>query len=145
MADPVILYLLTRNDMATMSQGRSDAQNSHATSDFHEGLILHRFFNKELSGNPLRWTVEFAEWKENRNFGTAVVLMGPYADIQGAVELAKQAGFYAGITHDPSYAVPDGQTVHFVPVDTCGFIFGRKSALKPLLGRYPLLKAPEAK
>lgn len=142
MADPVFFYVLVRNDMDSMCPGRTDAQVSHATSDFHEIMYDYRFnAPAPHDGSTLRWETEFAEWKENRRFGTAIILMGDMATIKGAITMAQQAGFLAGITHDPEYHLKDGQTIHKFPVDTCGWAMGRKGELAALFGRMPLLKA----
>ena len=142
MADPVFFYVLVRNDMDSMCPGRTDAQVSHATSDFHEIMYMYRFdLPVPKDGSSLQWEAEFAEWKENRRFGTTIVLSADYRTIKGVVDVAQRAGHLAGVTHDPEYVLKDGKTIHKIPVDTCGWMMGRKGELAPVLRQFPLLWA----
>lgn len=142
MADVIpYLYLLARNDLASMDKGRTAAQISHATSDFHERM--HDIRNRPMKAEDTissTWETWFSAWKVAGSFGTAIVLMGDLTSIRGAVEFATQANVLSGITHDPTYVLRDGATIHLLPVDTCGWIFGPKSLLLPLLGKWPLLR-----
>src|SRR4051812_31588590 len=144
--DPVYFYVLARNDFATMVQGRSDAQVSHATSNMHM-LFMRRAL--QLAQKPTLlgadYTTQmdlFKEWiAQAGDFGTTIVLEGPMEDICAAVEFAKKAGYDAGVTHDPEYWRTDGKKAFCLPEDTCGWMIGRKGELRALLSRWELLKA----
>ena len=55
------------------------------------------------------------------------------AQMRTAVEVAESYGvdkFPCDIIHDPTYPLQDGDTTHFIPVDTCGYIFGDKDDIR---------------
>ena len=60
------LYILLRNDMASMTPGRAAAQSSHITSAF--GLDCAQWENKTQS------SVDVWENETEDGFGTAIVL-----------------------------------------------------------------------
>ena len=114
------LYILMRNDMESMNAGKACAQASHAANAF----ISH-----SVSG-AINWDsgqapIFVREWanETTQGFGTAIVLGAKIEDIMTSVDRAVVAGYIAGVVHDPSYPVKDGQTVHLIPLDTCAYIF----------------------
>jgi hypothetical protein len=72
-------------------------------------------------------------------FGTCITLGVNERQMRELVEKAKLYGDMAGICHDPTYPMPDGAAFHHVPIDTCGYIFGYKETLAPLLGNLKLM------
>ena len=78
-----------------------------------------------------------------RTFGTVLTLAVTAAEMRQAVSLAQLFGLHAGITHDPTYPVKlndGGKTIYVTaPVDSCAYIFGRKSKCAPIVGQFDLL------
>jgi len=74
-----------------------------------------------------------------RTFGTVYTLAVTAAEMRQAVSLAQLHGLHAGITHDPTYPIRDGDRFTTAPVDTGAYVFGRKSACKPAVGTFDLL------
>lgn len=126
----LIQYIIVRVDLETMSPGRAAAQCAHAANDcvkqaqkYHPALL--------------------EQWEEGDGgtgaFGKTYVLMGAIEDIKMTIKYLQDEGHCAGITHDPTYAVKDGDVTHYVPVDTCGWVLGNKEDLQNVLGAYDLL------
>lgn len=141
------LYILMRSDMASLNPGKAMAQATHAAN---ECVFLIRKWAKaaEEKGKNYQKYDHFKKmqkmlesWEEDRGFGTCIVLdIGSEANLQEFVAAAGTAGLRAGITHDPSYPVRDGDVTHLIPVDTCGFVFGEKEECSKVLGSLPLYK-----
>lgn len=134
------LYILMRNDLASLNAGKAVAQGTHAANQMVG----------ELRKNPEQMLV-FAPgsifaalhvWeKEARHFGTCIVLAVNEAQMRASV--AKALGdalpSHAGICHDPTYPLMDGKTFHFIPVDTCAYVFDYPARAKRHLVGYPLM------
>lgn len=89
------LYLLLRRDLPDMNPGKSIAQGSHATDDFSA-------WRKMITSQPDHYSeliAEFDRWKEDRNFGTVLVLEATLAEMQEVV----CTNDFAGLTIDPTY------------------------------------------
>ena len=130
--DPIIKYVLMRRDVPQYLVGRMGAQSNHAGTAFV--IRAYRKNNPEL-------TALIDEWeKEGDGFGTTIVKTVSAAEMRQAVSLANLMGLHADIVHDPEYFIKDGENVHFIPVDTCAYVFGRRSACDPVVRRFPLLK-----
>lgn len=126
-----VLYILMRNDMDSMNAGKGMAQASHASNAFvHEsrGFTNH----DEL----------IEKWKNEteQGFGTVLVLAVNEREMRDAVMVAEVNGLVAGVVHDPTYPLRDGETTHSIPLDTCAYVFGEKDDLrvKAAVGRFPL-------
>lgn len=105
------LYTLMRNDLESLNPGKAVAQGQHAANQMVK-------FCPEDKASMLRW------WESQAmGFGTAIVLEAPIGTIKACVDLAKEAGLHAGMTHDPEYPLRDGEVCHLLPLDTCGFVF----------------------
>lgn len=129
------LYILMRSDLDSLNPGKMVAQGAHAANQFtHEMDDLVTMSGKE---NDL-----YNQWKTSTpdGFGVTICLDVNGNQLKGVVTFAKRAGFAAGVTHDPSYPLLDGSVLHLLPLDTCGYVFGDKSDLRALLGRFGLLK-----
>lgn len=134
------LYILARTDLISMSRGRSDAQVSHATSDFHE--VVHQMTNPNDTKMSDYWAgIDrlYGEWVGNRNFGRVIVLSVDESQMRSRVQQADSNEFLSGVTNDPSYPIRDGSVTHYISLDTCGWIFGSKHQLESILGDLPLL------
>lgn len=78
-----------------------------------------------------------------RTFGTVLTLAVSAAEMRQSVSVAQIVGLHAGVTHDPTYPIfiEDGDRTQVVtaPVDSCAYVFGRKSACAPVLSQFDLL------
>ena len=85
-----VLYVLARNDMASMNAGKLAAQSHHCGSVFAKRM--------EKSKDPL-----YKEWQNStpQGFGTVLVLAVNEREMNVAVELGKRLGFAAEVIHDP--------------------------------------------
>jgi peptidyl-tRNA hydrolase len=142
-----VLYILARNDLASMNSGKLAAQCSHASNAF---VHHYRGYEQSLVMNAKQTETEannvdgFREWETctTQGFGTVLVLEGNMMDISSTVKLMTKIGYVAGVVHDPTYPVVDGDIVHYIPLDTCAYIFvPNKEADKTaqiLLKKFPL-------
>lgn len=115
----VYLYILMRQDMQSMNPGKAVAQGAHAANQMVFTLDRER-------ETHMGW---LDEWQGSTpgGFGTTITLDVPGRALNAVVEWAKTLGLHAGVTHDPTYPLKDGDTFHLIPVDTCGFVFGPKN------------------
>lgn len=141
-----ILYILMRNDLASLNAGKAMAQASHASN-----LFIHKFGKQP----------EVKEWQKSteQGYGTVLVLSANENEINNALDKARDAGHPAGVVVDPTYPyrttqelanlIPkstdtapriekSGEVTLFRNEATCGFAFGTKEELKEALGKLPL-------
>ena len=130
-----VLYILMRTDLDSMNPGKAMAQASHAGSTFVHNAEPGYNVDEEL----------FNAWQKEtkQGFGTVLVLGVTEVQMRTAVEVAESFGvdkFPCDIIHDPTYPLQDGDTTHFIPVDTCGYIFGDKEdpLLEAIIGKFEL-------
>ena len=130
-----VLYILMRTDLASMNPGKAMAQASHAGSTFVHNAEPGYNVDEEL----------FNAWQKEtpQGFGTVLVLGVTEVQMRTAVAVAESFGvdkFPCDIIHDPTYPLQDGDTTHFIPVDTCGYIFGDKEdpLLEAIIGKFEL-------
>jgi Uncharacterized conserved protein len=124
----VCLYILMRTDLASMNPGKAVAQGAHAANQCIATLM-------DPSDRDL-----YEEWvaQTSKGFGTTVTLGVNARQMYETISIARELGFHAGVVHDPTYPLRDGDVVHYLPLDTCGFVFGRKSHLTGVVGDLPL-------
>ena len=111
-----VLYILMRTDMDSMNPGKAMAQASHASNQFVSEYQEHVGCSVEL----------YNCWLRGKTFGTVLVLEVNEKQMNAAVTVADSTGFISNVVHDPTYPLRDGDTTHFIPVDTCAYIFGNK-------------------
>lgn len=128
-----VLYILVRSDMASMNPGKAIAQGSHATSRFH------RRMEADTVGTDMAAYVEWCSESSSRDFGTVLTLaVSSCEDLVNIIDYAKQFGLVAGLVHDDTYPLRDGNMTHYIPVDTAGYIFGEKDDCWPFVGGFEL-------
>lgn len=128
------LYILCRNDMASMGAGKTIAQGAHVANDFMWKEIHIPWTEKKVNTELMEWVAEAGA------FGTTITLSANVNEINECVRLAKEYGFIAGITVDPEYHIKDGETWHIVPnVITGAYVFGDKEKLKGVLSNLELV------
>ena len=144
-----VLYILMRNDLSSLNPGKAMAQASHASNAF-----VHHFhgYAQEYNSKPMHEGIEtdiingFNEWERSttQGFGTVLTLEARMSDIVPVVYIFKTMGYMAGIVHDPTYPIVDGEVIHHIPLDTCAYVFipnkEKDELASILLKRFPLHK-----
>ncbi len=130
-----VLYILMRNDLDSLNPGKAMAQASHASNAFVHSV--EPAYNVD--------EVLFRTWEEStpQGFGTVLVLSVTEEQMETAVKVAESFGvdkFPCGIVHDPTYPILDGEVCHYIPLNTCGYIFGDKDdvLLQSIVGNFEL-------
>lgn len=158
-------YILMRTDLASMNAGKAVAQGSHAAHQFQtfmEGLMKQTqddiIRRAGLTADPTtdgvgeairegsfvqKTNMLYEQWltegSPDAGFGTAITLEVNGDQLESTIAAAAAAGFAAQVTHDPTYPITDGLVTHLIPLNTCGFIFGDKDELAPILGEFKLM------
>lgn len=139
--DPMVCYVLMRTDLPDYLSGKSMAQSHHAGTHFMDAM-------RRLTVAQARWTVPFEEWlAQGRGFGTTIVLGVTHRELRELVmaDHGEEDRIVYGVVHDPSYPVRDGDLINHMPVNTCGYVFGRRSACSVWLSELPLFREPKKK
>lgn len=108
------LYILMRTDMVSMNPGKAMAQAAHAANAFVYSTSNDDSF------------VDLGAWmgSTEQGFGTTITLaVSSEEALNEAVAEARLHGYPAEMIHDPTYPIRDGAVTHYVPVDTCGYVF----------------------
>lgn len=127
--DEVYLYILCRQDIGSMANnaGLLAAQATHSSNQMvFEGF---RYGTQEVLDLINEWQAQ-----TGKGFGTAITLSVDDKTLKQKIHLAQLSGIHAAITHDPTFPVRDGKVIHLVPVDTCGYILGRKGDCFDIVG-----------
>jgi hypothetical protein len=137
--NPIYLYILVRDDMASFTgtddnckTGLPCAQTGHAANQ-----MVYQVRQKNISSlNDL-----LTEWENETGmgFGTEIVVSASFAEVKQTVEMASLLGHHAAMMLDPEFPLVDGKTVHYLPIETCGYIFGRKNDLSKIMRRFNLM------
>ena len=125
-----VLYILMRTDLASMNSGKGMAQASHASNAFWK-RINDTIFDTSLPVDHVKNRIERLanQWQleTDQGFGTVIVLGVTEAEMRLAVKNAQKLRYVSEIIHDPTYPLVDGDTVHYIPLDTCAYVFGDKN------------------
>jgi len=136
-----------RNDLASMNPGKAMAQASHAANAFvqHFHGYAQKYNSTTVHESIQTATMNgFNEWENSthQGFGTVLTLESRMADITPVVSIFKSANYVAGVVHDPTYPILDGEVVHYIPLDTCAYIFVPNKEKDPFasnwLKKFPL-------
>lgn len=124
------LYIILRQDMASMTAGRCAAMASHATSVFDADVA-----RLVINGTDLGAIDAVQKWQDETEygFGTTIVLAAP--DENYLLRILDEVDSYHGPdvvfgneVIDPEYGILDGSVVHLVPdVRTGIYIFTNDS------------------
>jgi hypothetical protein len=134
--EDLYLYVLMNVAYDSMGYGRCAAQSGHAANQFTDDYIITPL----LEGRPP--DAEVMAWRSQANgFGTQIVKAVPSLDeLKMVLALASAIGAKTKLLIDPQYVLQDGTSIHIIQnVITGGYVFGDKTALNPLLWRFPLL------
>ena len=123
--DPVVQYIIVRNDLDSMTSGRAAAQAAHAANQ-----CVYKSSTTTL----------LTEWEaEAETFGTTIVLQTDWQGIKLIENALMNTDLFFGVVRDPEYHLQDGDVTHLFPLDTCMWIFGRKSTIAPLVQHLEML------
>lgn len=109
-----VLYILMRTDLDSLNPGKAMAQASHASNAF-----VHQ---AENYSRKITDTLEEWRGETNQGFGTVLVLGGSMNDIEYTIGMM-DSEYVCGIVHDPTYPIRDGDVTHFIPLNTCAYVF----------------------
>jgi len=127
-----VLYILMRSELDSMNCGKQIAQGAHAANQF--------MYEAERNKLPFDCVDLYEAWLSGgEGFGTTIVLDVTEQQLHDTVRFMRRANIPADVTHDPSYPLQDGAMTHLIPLDTCGYVFGDKDDLSPLLRQFNLL------
>lgn len=141
-----VLYILMRNDIASMNSGKAMAQASHASNAFihqTDGYI-RSFVDRGVMIEDLNRYVN--EWQNETRygFGTVLVLEGRMSEFKPIVRTFQALDYMADVIIDPTYPIVDGEIVHHVDLETCAYVFvpnkETDDTASMLLRRFPLHK-----
>jgi peptidyl-tRNA hydrolase len=126
-------YILMRSDMDSMNPGKACAQAAHAQRH------ADQFILESKEGESFR--KDYKSWckETEQGFGSTICLEVDGERLNSVTEFLTQSGFPCGKVHDPTYPLVDGSVLHLLSLDTCGWVFGDKDELKPILQQFNLL------
>lgn len=133
-----VLYILARNDIASMNPGKLAAQVAHAATHF-EQLLPKLLTNSKDQEYNNRLSALVAAWRGDRYFGTTIVL--EETDTKSFEAFPRDAHWtvtseddivVCGTVTDPTYPLRDGSVTHLISLETCHYIFFDKDASKVL-------------
>lgn len=132
-----VLYILMRDDLGSMNPGKAMAQASHASNAFWK-TINDKFLDKK--NDDITRLANMWQLETNQGFGTVLVLAVNEATMREVVIAARKLNYLSDIIHDPTYPLVDGDVVHYLPIDTCAYVFIDKNDPMTdfLLGDLPL-------
>ena len=146
-----VLYILMRTDLTSMNAGKAMAQASHASNAFVYGELQRWMAHpvktgwekfKMFFGLKVFVDDDFLKWvnETKQGFGTVLVLAVNESQMRFTTTAAQKYGLMADFVHDPTYPLRDGDTTHFLPLDTCAYVFADKNdpITGMLLGGYKL-------
>lgn len=117
------LYILMRTDMASMNPGKGMAQAAHAANTFTNRFDEYVRSSKGPDIPP--YLAAYLAWQRttNQGFGTTITLAVDGATMYKVVDSLMFAGFKTEIINDPTYPIRDGEVTHYLPVNTCAYVF----------------------
>lgn len=129
--DTLVLYIMMRTDLDSLTPGKAMAQANHAF-----GAL------KNCIRSNLPRQKDYLAWQETtvQDFGTVIVLGGDEGEIQAALDGIKRLRMpvVAGWVHDSTYPIRDGKVTHLLPLNTCAFVFGTKAECEDACGWFDL-------
>lgn len=109
-----VLYIIVRNDLASMNAGKAIAQGSHASNAF----VKYVEDDTPDCSDLITWQNE-----TKQGFGTVLVLEANLEVMEKTINQMSRLGYYANTILDPTYPILDGEVCHHIPLITCGYVF----------------------
>lgn len=127
--DSLVLYVLVRNDLASLNPGKAAAQGNHAGT---MASWMLRTGDDQMRADLHAW-----EAQTGSGFGIVKTLELDGNELERRIENARKVGLVASTVLDPTYPLRDGDVLHLIPLVTCGFVFARRSVGEMVLGDLP--------
>ena len=109
-----------------MNPGKAIAQGSHATNDFEMRVAEFENSSDDHPRSQARIApMMVEEWREDRTFGRCLTVAAKPWQIDEIMEILadEDATFFGDTVIDPTYPLIDGETLHLIPLLTCGWVF----------------------
>jgi len=114
------LYILMRNDLASMNPGKAIAQGSHATNIFERELVKWSSFESDHG----TWIGNMVDiWRGDRDFGRCLTVAVKGNELDCIMQIIEDTSYIGGVVCDPTYPISDGEVTHHIPLETCGYVF----------------------
>ena len=127
------LYVIMRDDLWDLNPGKGMAQSAHAGSDFEMTLADHTV--SEVMSQAV------ANWREDRTFGTTLVLSAPKSEFLGIRTRLNHAqeGTISGTVLDPTYPYRNWYGQVFTAEEvTCMWVFAYTQEHADVLSEWDL-------
>lgn len=126
-----VLYIIMRNDLASLNCGKAMAQATHAGNAMethYQNMVDDTVNHADVSFDRTNFESfigAYGQWKRqtSQGFGTTIVLGGTMSSIRQDVDVLEKLGYLAAVVHDPTYPLTDGSFTHLIPLDTCAYVF----------------------
>lgn len=133
------LYVIMRNDLASMNAGKAIAHGAHAANAFIHDWSKQEFYYDEIP-NFLVNSIEAWKAESRQGFGTTIAVSADISTIHRLISDQEQNTFtFANTVFDPSYPVRDGRVTHLIPLVTCAYFFVPSGHSIPELESLPLV------
>jgi len=114
-----------------------------AFRDYDEMVAEREVTSRAFYNRITRNLAMFRQWEissvRTPGFGVTITLdVGDEKTLLGTVDMINAIGYPASVAHDETYPIADGEITHLLPVTTCGYAFGDKKDLEPLLSQFDL-------
>jgi hypothetical protein len=121
-----------REDLWDMNPGKGMAQAAHAQAEFDE-FVEYRC-GPEYRQDDLLWS-SVCQWKEDRSFGTTLVVSATWEDMCDIADVLP----YAGVVTDPTYPWRNYYGKLFTSCETtCMWAFVTDEDSAEMMKKYPL-------
>ena len=121
-----VLYIVMRKDIPDMNPGKGMAQAAHAQAEFAANIALHHDMSDK-----------YDEWKEDRAFGTTIVLHETMEMMHG-ISCMVVSDYHAMVT-DPTYPWRNHYGDLFLDEEvTCMWIFATTQETFEIMKDYKL-------
>lgn len=134
MNENYIFYILMRNDLDSLNPGKACAQAAHAAN------MLSEYYHRSDMSSYKEEIECYNSWLGGpRGFGTTIVLGCNINELNEVLIRADLNEVINGRVFDETYPIKDGQVTHYIPLITCGFLFGAPSKIKSLIKNLNLM------
>jgi len=131
--DEPCLYIFMRTDMDSLNAGKGMAQAAHAANQMVERVrsIKEKASKTGGGGSYVKWLLH--QWqKQGASFGTTIVLNGDdLTFVKTVIAIMEDNSdlkqWWHGTVLDETYPIKDGRVTHFLPIETCMWVFGDKT------------------
>ncbi|AXQ68851.1 hypothetical protein HOU00_gp274 [Caulobacter phage CcrPW] len=117
-------FQLVRIDLASLNPGKGMAQTNHVGTK----LV---YDSRKWDPMQTAWVETWLE--EADGFGTVFTYGATLEQMRTAVILGNAAGCPSKVIADPTYPIRDGESLHFLHLETAAYVFGSRAVILPLM------------